>query len=441
MTSSEPMAQNDPVPEPDAADDGPHGVPGVVAATGAAGVVAATGAAGAVAATGAAGARGAVDAHGTVDAGRGGRVRLADAALAVGLFALTVPVTTVISWNMPGAVPADGWCYTLIASATLSLAVRRRWPLVTLAVTTVAVSTYLVLGYPYGPMLLSYFVAVYTVAAHLPPRRAAIGAAASLLALTAHTVFAVRGTPQGLAGVLPASAWAVVPFALGITVRANRESAARNRIEEARRLADEERLRIAQEVHDVVGHGLAAINMQAEIALHLLAKRPEQAETALTAISRTSREALDELRVTLSVVRRDAAAERVPVPGLDQVPALTARLRRSGLPVTLEVVGERRALPVAVDLAAYRVVQESLTNVLRHAGAASASVRIGYLPAGVTVEVLDTGRGGSGVAGPGAGHGLTGMRERVDALGGVLEVGPRAGSGFRVFARLPTGVR
>ncbi|GIG86529.1 sensor histidine kinase [Plantactinospora endophytica] len=374
-------------------------------------------------------------------AGRGRWVWLADTALAVGLFAITVPVSTVIGRNMPGAVEVDGWGYALIALGTLSLAVRRRWPLGTLAVNSLAVSTYLVVGYPYGPMLLSYLIAVYTVAAHLPVRRAAVGTAVSLVVLLAHTVVSIRGTPEGLLGLVPGSAWVAVPFAVGATVRVNRQSAAQARIEQARRLADDERLRIAQEVHDVVGHGLAAINMQAEIALHLLAKRPEQAETALTAISRTSREALDELRVTLSVVRRDAAVERAPVPGLDQVAALTDRLRRSGLPVTLELTGERRPLAVAVDLAAYRVVQESLTNVLRHAGAATAMVRIGYLPAEVTVEVLDTGHGGAGVAGPGAGHGLTGMRERIGALGGVLEVGPRPGGGFRVFARLPAPAR
>ncbi|WP_318783239.1 sensor histidine kinase [Plantactinospora soyae] len=373
--------------------------------------------------------------------GRGWPAMLADAALAVGLFALTVPVTTVIGEHQPGVVPADGWCYALIALSTLALAVRRRWPLATLAVCTVATSAYLVGGYPYGPMLLSYLIAVYTVAAYLPIRRAAVGGAVSLVAMLAHTVVSIRTSPVGLAGVLPGSAWVVVPFAVGATVRSNREAAARTRIEQTRRLADEERLRVAQEVHDVVGHGLAAINMQAEIALHLLPTRPEQAETALTAISRTSREALDELRVTLSVVRRDAGTDRAPAPGLDQVAALTERLHGTGLPVTLTVTGDRRTLPVAVDLAAYRVVQEALTNVLRHAGAATATVRISYLPAEVTIEVTDTGRGGPGVAGPGAGHGLTGMRERVDSLGGVLEAGPRSGGGFRVLVRLPAEAR
>jgi signal transduction histidine kinase len=176
--------------------------------------------------------------------------------------------------------------------------------------------------------------------------------------------------------------------------------------------------------------------MQAEIALHLLARKPEQAEAALTAISRTSKEALDELRVTLTVVRRDEAADdRAPAPGLAQLPQLRDRLAGAGVPVTVEVTGEPRALPVAVDLAAYRVVQESLTNVLRHAGPATATVRLRHTRTGVAIEVTDTGRGPA--PGPGVGYGLAGMRERVTALGGTFTAGPAPGGGFRVSATLP----
>ena len=172
----------------------------------------------------------------------------------------------------------------------------------------------------------------------------------------------------------------------------------------------------------MVGHGLAAIHMQAEIALHLLARKPEQAEAALTAISRTSKEALDELRVTLTVVRRDEAAdERAPTPGLAQLPLLRDRLAGAGVPVTVEVSGAARTLPVAVDLAAYRVAQESLTNVLRHAGPATATVRVRYAPTEVTVTVIDTGRG------PVAG--------RVDRL----RPGRHAGAGRPRWAALHAG--
>jgi signal transduction histidine kinase len=221
-------------------------------------------------------------------------------------------------------------------------------------------------------------------------------------------------------------------------VRVGRDSAARARTEEVRRHSYEERLRIAQEVHDVVGHGLAAIHMQAEIALHVLPKRPEQAETALAAISRTSKVALDELRATLDVVRReaDATAPRTPGPGLARLDDLVARMSGTGVAVTVTVTGTPRELPAAIDLAAYRIVQEALTNVLRHAGTATAAVLVGYQPQELVVEVTDSGRGAVTVDAKG-GHGIPGMAARVTALGGVFEAGPRPADGFRVFARLP----
>lgn len=371
----------------------------------------------------------------------------ADAALALVLLGFGLLATGLAGDNQPGSRPVDAASRVLIAVAALALLFRRRAPIATLAVVTVATSTYLVFGYPYGPILVAFLIAVYTVAVRLPVRPAALAVGGAFVLLLAH-VFWSRGPAPGWAGVLPASAWVVVPFAVGVVVRVNRETAARSRAEaardraeQARRQADEERLRIAQEVHDVVGHGLAAISMQAEIALHLLPKRPEQAETALTAISRTSREALDELRVTLGAVRQ--GAERGPVPGLARLPALRDRLAGAGLAVDLRVTGDVRDLPAAVDLSAYRVVQEALTNVLRHAGVADAEVRVDYRADEVTVEVTDEGTGvrrdGTDPVDDESGHGLAGMRERVAALGGRLSAGPRAGGGFRVYARLPVG--
>ncbi|WP_258401851.1 sensor histidine kinase, partial [Micromonospora noduli] len=254
----------------------------------------------------------------------------ADAALALVLLVFGLLATGLAGDNQPGSRPVDAASRLLIAVAALALLVRRRAPVAALAVVTVATSTYLLIGYPYGPILVTFLVAVYTVAVWLPVRSAALATGGAFVLLLAHVFFG-RGPAPGWTGVLPAAAWVVVPFAVGVVVRVSREATARtraeearSRVEQARRQADEERLRIAQEVHDVVGHGLAAISMQAEIALHLLPKRPEQAEVALTAISRTSREALDELRVTLGAVRR--GAEREPVPGLARLPALRDRL-------------------------------------------------------------------------------------------------------------------
>ncbi len=330
--------------------------------------------------------------------------------------------------------PVDWLAYLLVVIAALALVPRRIWPLATLAVTAAATSAYLILGYPYGPIQISLVIAVFTVAHRLPLRWSAVATGLATVALVAHGYVGDSGADP--IGVLPFSAWTVVPFAVGVVVRVTVEANARSRAEQVREYAYEERLRVAQEVHDVVGHGLAAINMQAEIALHLFPKRPEQAGEALSAISRTSKEALDELRATLAVVRRsDPSGVRAPTPGLARLKDLVDRMAGTGVPVAVEVTGTPRDLPAAVDLAAYRLVQESLTNVLRHAGAATATVRVCHEPDGLTVTVTDTGRGQT--VPKHDGHGLLGMRERVTALGGTFEAGPAPTGGFRVRGSFP----
>jgi signal transduction histidine kinase len=361
-----------------------------------------------------------------------------------GLLALTLAAIGVVAaphlgtWQ-PTSRPLDALSYLLVVGAALPLAVRRTWPLATLIASAAATSAYLVIGYPFGPILLSLAVAVYTAAAWLPMWRATVACAVALVALLAHVLIQVTGQEgvAALSGLVPGSAWVVVPFAAGRVVRTSRDAAARTRLEELQRYSYEERLLIAQEVHDVVGHGLAAINMQAEIALHVLSKRPEQAEPALSAISQTSKEALDELRTTLAVVRRgEDTTSRSPGPGLASMDDLVTRMSRTGVAVSITVSGAPQSVPATVDVAAYRIVQEALTNVLRHAGTASAIVQVEYQPRQLIVEVIDDGRGTAGVTAT-EGHGLAGMRERVNALGGVFEAGPRIDGGFRVHARLP----
>jgi signal transduction histidine kinase len=248
--------------------------------------------------------------------------------------------------------------------------------------------------------------------------------------------------------------WFLVPWAIGAGLRVRREDTRRGREEAGRRHAYEERLRIAREVHDIVGHGLAVINMQAGVALHVFDRRPEQARVALEAIKQASKDALEELRVTLDIYRRpddgaqstasrperDGEEARRPAPGLAQVDGVVAAMAESGLAVRLEVTGSPVALPAAVDLAAYRIVQESLTNVVRHAGPASARVQVRYEPGEVVLEITDDGRArvGAGARDSG-GHGIAGMRERAAAVHGTLEAGPRPAGGFRVLARLPSG--
>jgi signal transduction histidine kinase len=222
--------------------------------------------------------------------------------------------------------------------------------------------------------------------------------------------------------------------------RERHAEAERARRQEARTQADQERLRIARELHDVLAHSISVINVQAGVAVHLLDKQPDQARTALVAISQASKEAMQELRATLGVLRQvDDVEPRAPAPGLAGLGDLLETGRAAGLDVSLETTGEPRPLPPATDLAAYRIVQESLTNVTRHAGASRVSVTIRHAPRDVEITVEDDGAG----LVPGTtlrlGNGLTGMRERAAAAGGELEAGPRPGGGFRVWARLPSG--
>jgi signal transduction histidine kinase len=235
---------------------------------------------------------------------------------------------------------------------------------------------------------------------------------------------------------------ALVIAAEATRIRAERAAATRaSRQIDQRRHQSEERLRVARDLHDVIGHNISLINVQASMGLDLIDSQPEQARAALSAIKSASKEALEELRTMLTTLRRDDdAAPRSPAPGLDRLPELIELTRAAGLSVEAEVAGTARPLPAAVHLAAYRIIQESLTNVARHAGRARVTIRVTYDDADVHVEIDDDGKapsdGGSAI---GTGSGITGMRERAAALGGDLSAGFRRGGGFRVSARLPVG--
>src|ERR687892_75230 len=228
--------------------------------------------------------------------------------------------------------------------------------------------------------------------------------------------------------------------------RVRRVERAHTQVEEARRRASEERLLIARELHDVLAHNISLINVQAGVALHLLDERPDQARPALAAIKDASKEALGELRSVLDVLRRSedgSTAPRAPTAGLRDLSGLVERTRAAGLDVTLDVAGEARPVPAGVDLAAFRIVQEALTNVVRHAETSRARVRLDYGDDELMVQVDDDGRvlasavTDIGDTTDGGGKGIAGMRERVLALGGSFEAGPRPGRGFRVRARFP----
>lgn len=333
--------------------------------------------------------------------------------------------------------------YLLVAAACLVLAWRRRYPLTVLAVSTLAVITYSALGYVNGAVLLAPPIALFAVAQRTPLRQSLTAALATLIALGAATI---SGNPFGPLGggteLLPFLVAA--PFFGGIALK-NRNayvaSIHARAEDEARRRVDEERLRIARELHDIVAHSMATINVQAGVAAHVLDENPAAVRDALQAIRQSSKDGLRELRTILNVLRQaDEGDPTQPAPGLGQVDSLISNACGAGLPVTLRQSGEAMPdLPPAVDLAAYRIVQESLTNVIKHAGpAATATVSLRHARAGLEIEITDTGLGpGPATMTGGDGHGLIGMRERAASVGGSLESGPGPEGGYRVFAVLP----
>lgn len=367
---------------------------------------------------------------------------MADLALAVPMGALMVVGTVGAAMNpnqVPAHRPLDALTFVLVGLAIAALPVRRVLPMPALAVIVAATSAYIALRYPFGPILLAVAVGVYTVASRCPVRRSLPAWALTAVAL-AIPVIAVHVERQRwlleLSLLLVFTVAFSAPWAVGTAVRLRRESVAAARAEQARDRAYQERLRTAQDVHDIVGHGLAAISMQAGVALHVLDRSPDRAAEMLTAIKASSQDALDELRATLAVFRSPAdGTERVPAPGLDQLDGLVNRTIDAGLPVELVRTGEPGHLPASIEVTAYRIVQESLTNVLRHAGPATASVRVEHTPGELVVEVTDTGGGPAETAD--GGQGIIGMRARAAAVGGTVETGPGRNGGFTVRARLP----
>ncbi|WP_250030791.1 sensor histidine kinase [Paractinoplanes maris] len=345
-------------------------------------------------------------------------MRARDLAVPVALAAAGLATLPVLDELRPTDRPVDALAAVLVAATAAVTLLRHRWPgpaLLTAAATT---SAYLVIGYPYGPILLAFAVCVYGVARARPLRRAAAWSVPALIVLLLHLF------QDPLSGLTPGLAWVVVPFTIGAARRQVVDAQTRERAESERRIADAERLRVAHEVHDVVGHGLAAIQMQADIALHLRDTRPEMAHEALTAISAASSEALTELRATL--------AGLAPVPGPAQVDDLFTRVRAAGVDVDLVVGGTAGTLPPT----AYRVLQEALTNVVKHAAARQARVAIHHRTEGVDLSVSNPA--------PGSGHadgfGITGMRRRVEGAGGTFAAGAADGI-FTVHARIPREAR
>ncbi|PJN26238.1 sensor histidine kinase [Kitasatospora sp. CB02891] len=377
-----------------------------------------------------------------------------DAVLAVVLAAVTVGC----SWEAYQAQyrhedwrPFDGWAVALCLLVTLPLAVRRRWPWTVLLVSAAGLLVFLAAGYqpsvnPWAPLLAGYSVIVRR------PTRSAAGAAAVVAGLWLAAGFQARVSVEVSLAQSLIGTGAIRLFATGtrnaernaqlaeLTERLRREQELR-----ARHAVVEERLRIARELHDVVAHHLSALAVQAGLAGYVFDSDPPAARAALDSIGATGREALEEMRSLLQVLRvaPDAGAEEegpyLPTPGLDRLDDLVDRARAAGLDVRVAVTGRPRPLAPGVDLCAFRVVQEALTNVIKHAGpAAGVTVALRYAADRLDAEVADDGAGGRPAAQlPGGGLGLIGMRERVKLYGGSVEAGPRPHGGFAVVFSLP----
>ncbi|MEU7300640.1 sensor histidine kinase [Streptomyces sp. NPDC007206] len=336
----------------------------------------------------------------------------------------------------------DARAYALVALSHLPVALRGRRPLAVFAAVQTALIAYVTLGY--WPVVCTFgsMLALYTVASVRPVRTALVCAAC----MAGVWVYAgvVSDTPSMASVLGQALLYCSVLVWFGHLARRSAELTRRLRAEQAeraRRAVAEERGRIARELHDVVAHHMSVISVQAGLARFVFDSRPDRARGALGTIADTSGEALEELRRMLQMLREEdpEAPERAPMPTLARLGELADRVRAGGLPVDLAVTGTARPLPPGVELCAYRVVQEALTNALKHAGPAHACVELRYGAHELTVRITDDGQGADPARVPaGGGHGLIGMRERAKLYGGTITVGPRSEGGYEVRLTLPT---
>jgi signal transduction histidine kinase len=378
------------------------------------------------------------------------RPEVFDALIALGLFAGAA---------ISGAVEAsdravDSTFFLLIAVGAAPYVLRRRAPLAVLVLASLPVLALIGLGYSSSVIGSGLFLAAYTVAAWMGWRCVAAAAGWVAVLLATLTIIQPGALPPG--ELLTNAALFVGAFGLGRSIQGQRatsallreraELAVEARAESALRAVTEERLRIAQELHDVIGHSLSVIALQSQVGAHVIDTDPAEAKASLVAISGTSRTALTEIRRILGAMHESDESYH-PAPGLSDVTSLAAELTDAGLPVEVRTLGTPHEVPTALGMTAYRLAQEALTNVAKHAGRTRATVTIRYEPGAVHLEILDDGPADASPtdhdaspAGPtSGGHGLLGMRERVAVWGGTLEAGSRPEGGYAVRAVLPFG--
>jgi signal transduction histidine kinase len=361
-----------------------------------------------------------------------------DAAVSVAMLAV---LTGVAASRHPGhSYGAHTLALLLLAPfASLPLAVRRRWPVPVFFVVLAASVAYSLLGPKISPVTGATY-GLYTVAVQADRTWSLVALAAAEAGVALNVTLTTMGRDSAMGDAFAALVQLTVWIAAD-GIRRRRAYSASLRERSLHEALAEQRLQIARELHDIVAHAMSVVAVQAGVGSHLIVTRPDEAAKSLRAIEATARAALSETRSLLSVMRDEDhdLASRSPVLGLGDLHTLVQRVADAGQPVTLHVEGQPRPLPHSLELSVYRVVQEALTNVVRHAAPpATATVVVRYDDNGaVVVEVTDDGRGIRTKRGEGGGHGLAGMRERVSLLGGELFAGPRAGGGYRVVARLP----
>ncbi len=356
--------------------------------------------------------------------------------LSLALAALQVVGSFGAASNQPERRGIDALAVVLVLIGPVALAWRDVYTTSSAIAAVAAVEVYIARGYPYGPIFASVAVAFFHLAIHRSRRVSIAVASAAFAGYVVASALDVAGSDGLRASHLALVAgWLTAIVVISELVNLRRTQVVERRQAQERereRRAGEQRLELAQELHDVLAHNISLINVQASVALHLLATHPDRAEPALVTIKQASHEALRELRVALDVLRRGEAAPRSPAPTLADVPTLVENVRTSGLDATLEIVGEPIAAPAASELAAYRIIQEALTNVVRHARANAVHVRVAYGD-GLAIDVTDD---GAGTVAP-TGSGITGMHERARSVGGHVEVTANRGRGVRVHARIP----
>lgn len=376
------------------------------------------------------------------------RSLLIDSALAVALFATSLISLTALP-EFGGTRPIDAFGVGLIAAETLTLAWRRRFPVLVLSIVIGAFVVDRWLNYPSSWAFFGIAIAIYTIGAELSSKQSAIVGGLAITVVVLWTTIGALTTSLPAAVIITIFGFMMLPFVLGREARRREQRALEyearairaefDREMRATEAVRQEQARIARELHDVVAHEVTVMTIQAAAASRVLMTSPQDARDAIRTVEESGHRALTEMRRLLGLLRSEAESELGPQPGLDDLETLVTQLGDAGLAVGLSVEGNRRTLPVGVDVNAYRIIQESLTNTVKHGGpGATAEVVVRYGIDDLTIVIEDDGRGAAeGLSGNGSGQGIIGMKERVALLDGHLDAGPKPGGGYRVRGRLP----